>query len=194
MAVVVQLRCSFGKTSRTGKFGVVSPVKVDRKELAEARSKSHRLMRDRTKGSRRMETFQKNDRVLLQDEKSGKFSHKATVIDPRDRKSDDLRSYYIRKDDSGEILLRNRRHFKRLPIQASEAPDSSPQLQNQGPAEPRTRSEHAHAERESLQADSAAERASASSATDSEAWRIAREQGAARSLARCADGSGERAI
>ena len=91
----------FGRTPRTGKFGLVSPVRVDRKELAEARSKSHRLMRDRTKGSRRIETFQKNDRVLLQDEKSGKFSHKAIVIDPRDRKSDDPRSYYIRKYDSG---------------------------------------------------------------------------------------------
>ena len=148
----------FGRTPRTGKFGVVSPVKVNRKELAKARSKSHRLIRDRTKGSRRMETFQKNDRVLLQDEKSGKFSHKATVINPRDRKSDNPRSYYIRKDDSGEVLLRNRRHFKRLPIQASEAQDSGPQLQNQGQAEPRRCSEHACAERESLRADSAAER------------------------------------
>ena len=147
----------FGRTPRTGKFGVVSPVKVDRKEVAEARSKSHRLMRDRTRGSRKMETFQKNDRVLLQDEKSGKFSHKATVIDPRDRKSDDPRSYYIRKDISGEILLRNRRHFKRLPTQASEAPVSSPQSQNQVPAKPMTHSEHARAERESLQADTAVE-------------------------------------
>ena len=149
----------FGRTPRTGKFGlVVSQSGLTGKELAEARSKSHRLMRDRTKGSRRIETFQKNDRVLLQDEKSGKFSHKAIVINPRDRKSDDPKSYYIRKDDSGEVLLRNRRHFKRLPIQASEAPNTGPQLQNQGQAEPRTRSEHARAERESLQADSAAER------------------------------------
>ena len=115
-------------------------------------------MRDRTKGSRRIKTFQKNDRVLLQDEKSGKFSHKATVIDPRDRKSDDPRSYYIRKDKSGEVLLRNRRHFKRLPTQASEAPNPGPQTQDLGQAEPRTHSEHARAERESLQADSAAER------------------------------------
>ena len=95
----------FGRTLRTGKFGVVSPGKVNRSELTQARSKSHRMMRDRTKGSRKVEKFQKNDRVLLQDEKSGKFSHRATVIDPRDRKSDDPRSYYIKKDVSGEILL-----------------------------------------------------------------------------------------
>ena len=36
----------FGRTPRTGKFGLVAPVKVDREELAKARSKSHRLMRD----------------------------------------------------------------------------------------------------------------------------------------------------
>ena len=111
----------FGRTPRTGKFSSVAPVKVDREELAKARSKSHRLMRDRTRGSRRIDTFQKNDRVLLQDDKTGRFSHKATVIDPRDRRSDDPRSYYIRKDDSGEVLLQNRRHIKRLSPPSSEA-------------------------------------------------------------------------
>ena len=68
--------------------------------------------------------------MLLQDEKSEKFSHKATVIDPRDRKSDDPRSYYIMKDKSGEVLLRNHRHFKRLPTQASEAPNPGPKTQD----------------------------------------------------------------
>ena len=146
----------FGRTPRTGKFGSVAPVKVNREELAKARSKSHRLMRDRTKGSRKIKIFQKNDRVLLQDDKTGRFSHKATVIDPRDRKLDDPRSYYIRKDDSGEVLLRNRRHFKRLPTPASEAPapnsltQNNPEQQGQEQAEPMTRSEHAHAERERL--------------------------------------------
>ena len=61
------------------------------------------MMRERTKDSRKVEKFQKNDRVLLQDEKSGKFIHRATVIDPRDRKSDDSRSYYIKKDVSGRF-------------------------------------------------------------------------------------------
>ena len=88
---------------------------MSRSDLAEARSKSHRTMREKTKDSRKVEKFQKNDRVLLQDEKTGKFSHRATVIDPRDKRSDDPRSYYLKKDISGEVLLRNRRHFKKLP-------------------------------------------------------------------------------
>ena len=147
----------FGRTPRTGKFGVISPGKVSRSELAQARSKSHRAMRERTKDSRKVEKFQKNDRVLLQDEKTGKFSHRATVIDPRDRKSDDPRSYYIKKDISGEILLRNRRHFKKLPEKASETSDTHPAPQSEASVEPRTRSEHARADRESLQADTARE-------------------------------------
>ena len=147
----------FGRTPRTGKFGIVSPGKVSRSDLAQARSKSHRVMRERTKDSRKVGKFQKNDRVLLQDEKTGKFSHRATVIDPRDRRSDDPRSYYLKKDISGEILLRNRRHFKKLPEKASEAVDSHPAPPVEAPAEPRTRSEHARADRESLQADTAKE-------------------------------------
>ena len=177
----------FGRTPRTGKFGVVSPGKVNRSELAQARSKSHRMMRDRTRGSRKVEKFQKNDRVLLQDEKLGKFSHRATVIDPRDRKSDDPRSYYLKKDVSGEILLQNRRHFKKLPTKVSENPVSSPEPQSEAPTKPRTCSEHARAERESLQADTAVEEPQHVQRADSGAWRIVREQGAARSPARCAD-------
>ena len=147
----------FGRTPRTGKFGIISPGKVSRSDLAEARSKSHRVMRERTKDSRKVGKFQKNDRVLLQDEKTGKFSHRATVIDPRDRRSDDPRSYYLKKDSLGEILLRNRRHFKKLPEKSSEATVSDPAPPAKTPAEPRTRSEHARADTESLQPDTAKE-------------------------------------
>ena len=175
---------------------LISPGKVSRSELAQARSKSHRMMRERTKDSRKVEKFQKNDRVLLQDEKMGKFSHRATVVDPRDRRSDDPRSYYIKKDISGEILLRNRRHFKKLPANASETADTHPAHprsyyikmdisgeillrnrrhfkklpanasetadthpapQSEATVEPRTCSEHARTDRESLQADTTLE-------------------------------------
>ena len=74
------------------------------------------------------------------------------MIDPRDRKSDDPRSYYIKKDVSGEILLRNRRHFKKFPAKASEAADTHPAPQSEATFEPRTCSEHARADIENLQA------------------------------------------
>ena len=153
----------FGRTPRTGKFGIISPGKVSRSDLAEARSKSHRTMREKTKDSRKVGKFQKNDRVLLQDERTGKFNHRATVIEPRDKRSDDPRSYYLKKDISGEVLLRNRRHFKKLPEKSSEAVASNPASPAEAPAgprthaEPRTRSEHAHADSESLQPDTAEE-------------------------------------
>ena len=112
----------FGRTPRTGKFGIISPGKVSRSDLAEARSKTHRAMREKTKDSRKMGKLQKNHRVLLHDERTGKFNHRATtVIEPRDKRSDDPRSYYVKKDISGEILLRNRRHFKKLPDSSVEA-------------------------------------------------------------------------
>ena len=130
----------------------------------------------RSKDSRKVGKFQKNDRVLLQDEKMGKFSHRATVIDPRDRKSDDPRSYYIKKYISGEILLRNRRHFKKLPEKASETTDTHPAPQSEAPVEPRTQSEHARADRESLQADTAREGPHHVQRLTAGAWRIAREQ------------------
>ena len=153
----------FGRTPRTGKFGIVSPGKVSRSNLAEARSKSHRMMREKTKDSRKVGKFQKNNRMLLQDKRTGKFSHRATVIDPRDRRSDDPRLYYLKKDISGEILLRNRRHFKKLPENSSEATVSDPAPPVKAPAEPRTRaeprthSEHARADSESLQTDTVKE-------------------------------------
>ena len=62
----------FGRTPRTDKFGLVAPAKVDREELAKARSKAHRTMRERTKGNRRLDRFSKNDRILLQDDKTGR--------------------------------------------------------------------------------------------------------------------------
>ena len=55
----------FGRTPRTGKFGIIPPGKVSRGDLAEARSKTHRAMRERTKDNRKVGKFQKNDRVLL---------------------------------------------------------------------------------------------------------------------------------
>ena len=145
----------FGRTPRTGKFGIIPPGRVSRDTLAEARSKTHKAMRDRTKDNRKVGKFQKNDRVLLQDEQSGKFKHRATVIDPRDKRSEDPRSYYVRKDTSGEVLLRNRRHFKKLPDSPAEAA-MAPASPVEAPAElavraePRTLSEHARAETESL--------------------------------------------
>ena len=150
----------FGRTPRTGKFGIISPGKVSRSDLAEARSKTHRAMREKTKDSRKMGRFQKNDRVLLQDERTGKFNHRATVIEPRDKRYDDPRSYYVKKDISGEVLLRNRRHFKKLPdspVEATPAPASPVEAPAElvVRAEPRTRSEHAHADRESMQPDTA---------------------------------------
>ena len=105
----------FGRTPRLEKFGLVVPAKVDREELAKARSKSHKAMRERSRGNRRLGQFANNDRILLQDNKIGRFDQRATVVDSRDRRSEDPRSYYVRKDKSGEILLRNRRHFQRLP-------------------------------------------------------------------------------
>ena len=128
--------------------------------MAEARSKTHRAMREKTKDSRKMGKFQKNDRVLLQDERTGTFNHRATVIEPRDKRSDDPRSYYVKKDISGEILLRNRRHFKKLPDSSVEAapPPASPVEAPAEPAvsaEPRTRYEHARADMESMQPDTA---------------------------------------
>ena len=162
----------FGRTPRTGKFGIISPGKVSRSDLAEARSKTHRAMREKTKDSRKMGKFQKNDRVLLQDERTGKFNHRATVIEPRDKRSDDPRSYYVKKDILGEVLLRNRRHFKKLPdssIEAAPAPASPIEAPAEPVvrAEPRTRSEHAHADRESMQPDSRS--GSPRAATDSRA-------------------------
>ena len=82
------------------------------------------------------------------------------MIEPRDKRSEDPRSYYVRKDTSGEVLLRNRRHFKKLPdspVEAAPAP-ASPVGAPAEPdvhAEPRTRSEHARAEVESLQPETA---------------------------------------
>ena len=150
----------FGRTPRTGKFGIIPPGKVSRDDLAEARSKTHRAMRERTKDNRKVGKFQKNDRVLLQDEQTGKFKHRATVIEPRDKRSEDPRSYYMRKDTSGEVLLRNRRHFKKLPdspVEAAPAPASPVEAPAELAvrAEPRTRSEHARAEVGSLQPETA---------------------------------------
>ena len=91
----------FSHTLRSDKFGLVTPAKVDKEKLAEARSKSHRTMRERTKGNRKLEQFMKNDRILLQDDKTGCFDQRATVIGPRDRRSEDLRTFHIRKDQYG---------------------------------------------------------------------------------------------
>ena len=91
----------FGRTPRSDKFRLVAPAKVNREELAKARSNAHRTMREKTKGNRRLDRFLKNDRILLQDDKSVKFSHRATVIDPRDRRSEDPTFFYVRKDKSG---------------------------------------------------------------------------------------------
>ena len=150
----------FGRTPITGKFGIIPPGKVSRSDLAEARSKTHRAMRERTKDNRKVGKFQKNDRVLLQDEQTGKFKHRATVIEPRDKRSEDPRSYYVKKDASGEVLLRNRRHFKKLPdssVEAAPAPASTVEAPAEPAvrAKPRTRSEHARAEAESMQPDTA---------------------------------------
>ena len=37
------------------------------------------------------------------------------MIHPRDRRSENPRSFYVRKDQTGEVVLRNRRHIRRLP-------------------------------------------------------------------------------
>ena len=93
------------------------------------------------------------------------------MIEPRDKRSDDPRSYYVKKDVSGEVLLRNRRHFKKLPEKPEAAVVSAPASPVEAPAgpkthaepevcaEPRTRSEHACADSESLQPDMAEEEA-----------------------------------
>ena len=74
----------FGRTPRSDKFGLVAPVRVNREELAKARSNAHKVMREKSKGNRRLDKFLKNDRILLQDDKSGKFSHRATEDTSRD--------------------------------------------------------------------------------------------------------------
>ena len=164
----------FGHTPRSVKFGLVTPAKVDREQLAEARSKSHRDMRERTKGNRKLEQFVKNDRIFLQDDKTGCFDQKATVIGPRNRRSEDPRTFHIKKNQSSEVLLRNKRHFRRMPVSPGSpgvagqdtlhvspplTVQSRPRVNSaeqdtvsdsaQVPAQPRTWSEHARAERES---------------------------------------------
>ena len=111
----------FGCMPRSSKFGLVTPARVDRDQLAEARSKSHRDMRSGMKGNRKLEHFMKNDRIILQDDNTGHFDQKVTVVGPSDRRADDRKTFHIRKDQTGEVLLRNKIHFRRLPVEGGES-------------------------------------------------------------------------